>query len=126
MSISAEWIQLGKGKKGKPIYYRIKEVYEMEWNKDTQYPMNLSDYLVEAAPYGGPIAMMRHPRKTTRMSGPDAGKPYIYVYSSSGRLISKFLVCHNFYSIFFAFLIIFFAITVEFTEKRCFPSIWMV
>lgn len=28
-----------------------------------------------------------------RLQGPDGGKPFIYVYTCSGKLISKFLVC---------------------------------
>jgi hypothetical protein len=49
MSVSAEWVQLGKGKKGKPVYYRKKEIFTMDWD------VNLSDCLVAAATYGGPI-----------------------------------------------------------------------
>jgi hypothetical protein len=52
MSVSAEWVQLGKGKKGKPVYYRKKEIYTMDWTEDN---VNLSECLVAAATYGGPI-----------------------------------------------------------------------
>ena len=52
--MAAEWTQLGKGKRGKPVYYRKKELYTMEWTDDD---INLSDCLVACGKYGGPIGM---------------------------------------------------------------------
>ncbi|KAL0479856.1 vacuolar protein-sorting protein VPS16, partial [Acrasis kona] len=86
MSVSAEWVQLGKGKKGKPVYYRKKEIYAMEWTSEN---VNLSDCLVCAATYGGPIAITRDPRKMLRVKNSD-GKQYIYIYTCAGKLLSKF------------------------------------
>ncbi|KAG2381634.1 hypothetical protein C9374_006018 [Naegleria lovaniensis] len=84
--MSAEWVQLGKGKKGLPVYYRKKEIYTMQWNEDH---INLSECLVAAANFGGPIALTRDPKKLLRYKGTDT-KQYIFVFSSSGKRISKF------------------------------------
>ncbi|KAL9655445.1 hypothetical protein ABK040_016858 [Willaertia magna] len=86
MSVSAEWVQLGKGKKGIPVYYRKKEIYTMQWENDS---INISECMIAAANYGGPIALTRDPRKLLRFRGTDP-RQYIFVFSSSGKRISKF------------------------------------
>lgn len=49
--------------------------------------INLEQMKVYAAPYGGPIAISRDPNQL-RKAGP-SNKPIIYIFSSSGNLISK-------------------------------------
>lgn len=52
MSYNYNWVQLGKGKRGKPIFYRKNRIYTMDWMADQ---VNLADCLLAAAPFGGPI-----------------------------------------------------------------------
>ena len=59
MSVSAEWVQLGKGKKGVPVYYRKKEIYTMEWEDES---INISECLIAAANFGGPIGRFKFKR----------------------------------------------------------------
>jgi hypothetical protein len=80
----SEWVQLGKNKKGKPVYYRKKEIYTLDWQN-----VNLGEALIASAPFGGPIAITRNPRRATRIAG--EAKPYVYIYSSAGKLLSKFI-----------------------------------
>ena len=50
--------------------------------------MNIDDFLVVAAPYGGPIAFARDPTKVTafRLDGPGASDQ-VTIYSAAGRLL---------------------------------------
>lgn len=89
MSVSSEWIKLGDSRNGAPIYYKKKEIYSMAWTKDK---MNLDDYLIAAAKNGGPIAMTKDPSKALIVQTNEDSIPYIFIYSSSGRLITKFVV----------------------------------
>lgn len=52
--------------------------------------MDIEDYLVVAAPYGGPIALARDPTKVTafRLAGPGASDS-ITIYSAAGRLMGR-------------------------------------
>lgn len=54
-----------------------------------QYEVNLNNLLI-AAPYGGSIAVTRDPKKFVKVQG--ANKPIISLYSSSGKVTSKFTV----------------------------------
>lgn len=70
-------------------YYKISrkhELYTMEWGGG----INLGDFMVAAASYGGPIALTRDETKFTKTQ--QSGKPIIFVFSSSGRKISSFKV----------------------------------
>ena len=65
--------------------YRTVKLYEsMLWGED----VNIDDYLVVAAPFGGPIALARDPTKVTafRLAGPGASDS-ITIYSAAGRLM---------------------------------------
>jgi len=65
--------------------YRTVKLFEtMLWGED----VNIEDYLVVAAPYGGPIALARDPTKVTafRLAGPGASDQ-VTIYSASGRLL---------------------------------------
>lgn len=52
--------------------------------------INLADFMVAAAPYGGPLALTRDETKFTKTQ--QTGKPIIFVFSASGRKISSFKV----------------------------------
>ncbi|ORY21590.1 Vps16, C-terminal region-domain-containing protein [Naematelia encephala] len=65
------------------VFYRKEEVYTMSWDIS-----DLSDYLIAAAKNGGAIAMMRDERKVMLLGKHSSGRPKIYVYTSSGVLIT--------------------------------------
>jgi hypothetical protein len=58
----------------------------MNWTVDQ---VDLAGFMVAAAPYGGPIALVRDEKKIVRVKGA-ATKPIIYIYSASGNLIANF------------------------------------
>ncbi|CAH1775290.1 unnamed protein product [Owenia fusiformis] len=74
--ISADWNPLGE------VFYRKHELYTMEWSD----LVDLNKFVVAAAPYGGPIALIRDENKFVRVQG--ATKPIIYIYSASGIELS--------------------------------------
>ncbi|XP_071101576.1 vacuolar protein sorting-associated protein 16 homolog [Haliotis cracherodii] len=74
---TADWSPLGT------IYYRKCELYTMEWSG----LVDLSKCTVAAAPYGGPIALMRDESKSGRVT--TNVKPIISVYNTAGKLLSQ-------------------------------------
>lgn len=74
---TANWTPLGRN-----VYYRKIELYHMEWKGQ----VNLSDFIIAAAQFGGPIALTRDEKKLQKVTV--SGKPNIYIYSSSGLHIS--------------------------------------
>ncbi|XP_026473948.1 vacuolar protein sorting-associated protein 16 homolog [Ctenocephalides felis] len=72
--ITADWFTLGRD-----VYYRKYELYCMGWQNE----INLNDMMLYAAPYGGPIALMRNYKKIIRVQG--STNPIIYIYTSSGQ-----------------------------------------
>jgi hypothetical protein len=75
-----DWQPLGD------VFYRKFELYTMNWTVDQ---VDLAGFMVAAAPYGGPIALVRDEKKIVRVKGA-ATKPIIYIYSASGNLIANF------------------------------------
>ncbi|XP_058476685.1 vacuolar protein sorting-associated protein 16 homolog isoform X2 [Solea solea] len=74
--ITANWNPLGDA------FYRKTELYDMCWNlRDS----GLKDSLVAAAPYGGPIALLREPHRRSPSS-----RPQLEVYLASGVSITSF------------------------------------
>lgn len=73
--ITANWNPLGEA------FYRKIELYEMDWSLRD----GLKDCLVAAAPYGGPIALLR---ETQRRS--PSTRPQLEIYSSSGTSMASF------------------------------------
>lgn len=55
----------------------------MAWQNE----VNLENMSVAAAPYGGPVALIRDRKKFVKVQG--IGKPIISLYSSSGKNISS-------------------------------------
>lgn len=58
----------------------------MEWPND----LDIDNIVVSAAPYGGPIAVMRDRKKLIKVQ--TAGKPIIQIFSAPGYQISSILV----------------------------------
>uniref|UniRef100_A0A3P8SG96 Vacuolar protein sorting-associated protein 16 homolog n=1 Tax=Amphiprion percula TaxID=161767 RepID=A0A3P8SG96_AMPPE len=73
--ITANWNPLGEA------FYRKTELYEMCWTLRD----GLRDSLVAAAPYGGPIALLREPLRRSPSS-----RPQLEIYSASGVGIASF------------------------------------
>ncbi|KAI1238064.1 hypothetical protein IHE44_0012775 [Lamprotornis superbus] len=73
---TANWNPLGE-----ETFYRKLELYSMEWGLRE----DLRDCVVAAAPYGGPIALLRNSR---RDKTPGA-RPLLEIYSASGLLLAS-------------------------------------
>jgi hypothetical protein len=86
MSVSSEWIKLGDSRNGNPVYYKKKEIYHLDWK------INLEDYIIAVAKFGGPLALTKDPNKALIVTNSEDAIPYIFIYSASGLLISKFVV----------------------------------
>lgn len=63
------------------------ELYSMDFPDD----INLEQMKVYASSFGGPFAIMKDPN-LMRKTGSTV-KPVIYIFSSSGNLISRIVVC---------------------------------
>ncbi|XP_066488126.1 vacuolar protein sorting-associated protein 16 homolog [Tiliqua scincoides] len=70
---TANWDPLGEA-----AYYRKLDLYSMDWRVD------LRDCLVAAAPYGGPIALLK-----TRKEKSPSSRPPLEIYSASGVLLAS-------------------------------------
>lgn len=74
--VTASWNPLGNA------FYRKTELYEMSWSlKD-----GLRDSLVAAAPYGGPIAVLKEPQRRS-----PSARPQLDIYSASGASLASFM-----------------------------------
>uniref|UniRef100_A0A3B4F0V9 Vacuolar protein sorting-associated protein 16 homolog n=1 Tax=Pundamilia nyererei TaxID=303518 RepID=A0A3B4F0V9_9CICH len=73
--ITASWNPLGDA------FYRSTDLYEMSWSLRD----GLRDSLVAAAPYGGPIALLREPQRRSPSS-----RPQLEIYSASGGTVASF------------------------------------
>lgn len=62
------------------------EFYSMEWPVDTE----LEHMMVCAAPYGGPMAIVRDPKKITKITG--STKPIVRIFTASGILLGTITV----------------------------------
>lgn len=65
-----------------PVARRKYELYAMEWPLVNE----LSEMVVSAAPYGGPMAIMRDPKQATKLIG--SAKPIIQIFNAAGKYIS--------------------------------------
>ncbi|XP_076871793.1 vacuolar protein sorting-associated protein 16 homolog isoform X2 [Brachyhypopomus gauderio] len=74
--VTANWNPLGEA------FYRKIELYEMGWSlKD-----GLRECLISAAPYGGPIALLKEPQRRS-----PSARPQMEIYSSSGVTLANFV-----------------------------------
>lgn len=74
---TGDWFTLRPG-----TNYRKYELYAMEW----PLVQDLSHMIVCAAPYGGPMAIMRDPKQITKLTG--SAKPIIQIFNAAGKYIS--------------------------------------
>ncbi|KAF9114225.1 hypothetical protein BGX27_011427 [Mortierella sp. AM989] len=70
---TADWIQLQNR------FYRKQEIYTMLWEQ-----VDLSKFMIAAAPFGGPLALVRDDRKVLLLQKQQPVKPSINLYTSSG------------------------------------------
>ncbi|XP_032461632.1 vacuolar protein sorting-associated protein 16 homolog isoform X8 [Phocoena sinus] len=77
---TANWNPLGDS-----AFYRKYELYSMDWDLKEE----LRDCLVAAAPYGGPIALLRNPGRKEK---PASARPVLEIYSASGVPLASLLV----------------------------------
>ncbi|XP_053678723.1 vacuolar protein sorting-associated protein 16 homolog [Anopheles nili] len=77
---TGDWFTLGQGNAFRKI-----ELYNMEWPTS----INLENMMVYAAPYGGPIAVMKDPRLFIKLDGGTSTRPIIRVFNCVGKLISS-------------------------------------
>lgn len=76
---TADWSPLGK-----EVYYRKFELYSMDWQSQN---VELSDFIVAAAPFGGPIALIRDDRKAGRIKL--GSVRLIHLFSASGKTLGN-------------------------------------
>ncbi|XP_007195891.2 vacuolar protein sorting-associated protein 16 homolog isoform X3 [Balaenoptera acutorostrata] len=76
---TANWNPLGDS-----AFYRKYELYSMDWDLKEE----LRDCLVAAAPYGGPIALLRNPGRKEK---PASARPVLEIYSASGVPLASLL-----------------------------------
>ncbi|KAM7431220.1 Vacuolar protein sorting-associated protein 16 [Porites harrisoni] len=62
------------------FFKRKVELYSMEW----QDAVDLSRFIVSAAPFGGPIALIRDDKHFARVQGSAINKPIIHIFSTAG------------------------------------------
>ncbi|XP_028919250.1 vacuolar protein sorting-associated protein 16 homolog isoform X1 [Ornithorhynchus anatinus] len=74
---TANWNPLGEA-----AFYRKSELYSMDWNLTEE----LRDCLMAAAPYGGPIALLRNPWRKEKSP---SGRPVLETYSASGVALAS-------------------------------------
>ncbi|RKP25059.1 vacuolar protein sorting protein vps16 [Syncephalis pseudoplumigaleata] len=65
-------------------FYRRVPLYEMEWQN-----IDLDNYEVVGAPFGGPIALVRAENKLQVVRDPSTATPAIMIFTASGQLLSK-------------------------------------
>ncbi|XP_006874900.1 PREDICTED: vacuolar protein sorting-associated protein 16 homolog isoform X2 [Chrysochloris asiatica] len=76
---TANWNPLGDS-----AFYRKYELYSVDWDLKE----DLRDCLVAAAPYGGPIALLRTPWRKEKAP---SVRPVLEIYSASGMPLASFL-----------------------------------
>ncbi|XP_077525219.1 vacuolar protein sorting-associated protein 16 homolog [Amblyomma americanum] len=76
---TADWSPLGKD-----VYYRKFELYSMDWQAQN---LELSDFIVAAAPFGGPIALIRDDCKAARIKL--GSGCLIHLFSASGKTLGN-------------------------------------
>lgn len=77
--VTANWNPLGDA------FYRKIELYEMTWNLRDGLKDCLKNGMIAAAPYGGPIALLRVPQQRSPST-----RPQLEIYSSSGLTLASF------------------------------------
>ncbi|XP_064470643.1 vacuolar protein sorting-associated protein 16 homolog [Ornithodoros turicata] len=76
---TADWNPLGKD-----VYYRKFELYAMGWQEQN---LCISDFTIAAAPFGGPIAIIRDERKALKVKL--GSTRLIHLFSASGHTLGN-------------------------------------
>jgi hypothetical protein len=76
--VTADWHEIGTGD-----FYRKTEVYSMGWGG----VLDLDNFALVGASYGGPLAIIRDDTKLTRVTPAVPVKPIISIYTPAGTLI---------------------------------------
>uniref|UniRef100_A0A182QAU2 Vacuolar protein sorting-associated protein 16 homolog n=1 Tax=Anopheles farauti TaxID=69004 RepID=A0A182QAU2_9DIPT len=77
---TGDWFTLGQENAFRKI-----ELYTMEWPAS----INLEHMSVQAAPFGGPIAVVKDPKMFIKLDGGGSTRPVIRVFNCVGKLISS-------------------------------------
>jgi len=77
--VTADWHEIGLGQ-----FFRKTELYLMDWKSAN---VDLDNYALVGASYGGPIAIIRDEKKFTRVTPSIPVKPIISIYTAAGSLI---------------------------------------
>lgn len=72
-------------------YYRKVELYTLAWSGGGG-GVDVENYCVVGAPYGGPLAVIRDDKKFTKVSPGTPAKPLITIYTSSGSRLGAIKV----------------------------------
>lgn len=89
--LTTDWIQIGDNN-DTPEYYRKIELYDMGW---TTQKVDVENYAVVGASYGGPIAIIKDDKKFLRVTPQIPAKPIISIFTAAGRLISSIKVSYT-------------------------------
>ncbi|KAK9316336.1 Vps16, N-terminal region-domain-containing protein [Lipomyces starkeyi] len=65
------------------VFYRKRTEYSMMWNDE----VDLSEFIVTGAPYGGAIALVRDTSRPMSYRGPESRQKMILIYSNAGQFI---------------------------------------
>ena len=75
--MQSDWNALGE------VLYRKWHVYDMGWGEN----MQVDDFHMCGAPFGGPIAVIRDDKKNSISN--DGSKSKLRIFTSSGRIIGE-------------------------------------
>jgi hypothetical protein len=88
-----DWYALGA------VQYRKWNIYDLNWTSPqggSEVPINLENYLVCGAPFGGPIAMIPDSRRLNNVANPqqttpiiDLNKNKLLIFTSSGLQLAE-------------------------------------
>eukprot|EP00941_MAST-03F_sp_MAST-3F-sp1_P000467 g467.t1 len=79
----ASWREMGDG--AEAVQYRNFDVYQMQWEGH----VNLSDFIVSCAPFGGPVALILDISKIVVLEKYGSKTPPLMICTSSGRTIAR-------------------------------------
>ena len=105
LQMQGDWNALGD------VLYRKWHVYDMGWGEN----MQIEDFHVCGAPFGGPLALIRDDRKP---QGSPNSKPKLRIFTSSGNIIAEVLV------IVFVALFVIFSCQIEWSDRRVVGMGW--
>ncbi|TMW61934.1 hypothetical protein Poli38472_010997 [Pythium oligandrum] len=78
--METEWHTLGK------VQYQKWTVYDMDWKEEIT---DLRDYVVVAAPYGGPMALLRDPKRLVKVDGGRSLARTLMIFNACGKSLAQ-------------------------------------